>query len=90
MFTWLKRRFVAWAERCQQWEIERLHEKSCRLKEEVLRRTGQDQIVLSPDELRLLAEKAKGIDPEVLKRICLFDIEDLDLPSPNASSTESR
>jgi hypothetical protein len=90
MFTWLKRRLVAWAERCQQREIERLHEEGCRLKEEVLRRTGQDRIVLSPEQRRRLAEKAKGIDPENLKRISLFDLDDLDLPSPNARSTESR
>ena len=90
MISWLKRRLVGWLEGCQQHEIERLHEEGCRLKEEVLRLTGQDRIVLSSEERRLLAEKAKGIDPEVLKRICLFDLEDLDPPSPNAASTESR
>lgn len=41
-------------------------------------------------QMRLLSEKAKGIDREVLKRISLFDIAELDLPSPNASLAESR
>ena len=73
MFTWLKRRLVAWAERCQQREIERLHAEGCRLKEELLKRTGGERISLSPEQRRLLREKAKGIDPEVLNRLSVLD-----------------
>jgi hypothetical protein len=90
MISWLKRRLVAWLERCLQREIERRHREGCRLKAEVLRQTGQDRIVLSPEERRRLSEKAKGIDREVLKRISLLDIEELDLPPPSPTSPESR
>ena len=54
MFTWLKRWFLAWAERHQQREIERLHEEGCRLKEEVLKITGGERIPLSPEQRCLL------------------------------------
>ena len=89
MFTWLKRWLVAWAERHQQREIERLHEEGCRLKEEVLRLTGGERIRLAPEERRLLTKKAEGIDPQILKQISLFDLDDLQPPSPNGTSTES-
>ena len=89
MFTWLKRWFLAWAERHQQREIERLHEEGCRLKEEVLKITGGERIPLSPEQRRLLTEKAQRVDPKVLKQISLFDFQDLHPPSPNNTSTES-
>ena len=88
MFTWLKRWLVAWAERYQRREIERLHEEGCRLKEELLKLTGGDRISLSPEQRRLLTE-TKGIDPQVLKQISVFDFEDAHPPSPNDTSTES-
>jgi hypothetical protein len=89
MFTWLKRWLVAWAERHQQREIERLHEEGCRLKEEVLKLTGGERIPLSPEQRRLLTAKAQGIDPQVLKRISLFDFQDLHPQPPNDASAES-
>ena len=89
MFTWLKARLVAWAERYQQREIERLYEESCRLKKEVLKLTGGERISLSPEQRRRLAQKASGIDPEVLKRISVFDPQDLALRPPNDTSKES-
>lgn len=88
MFRWLNRRLVAWVERWQQKQIERLYEEGCRLKAEVQRQLGHE-IVLSTEERQRLRELAKGIDPEVLKRICLFDLEE---PAPSSSgdtSTES-
>ncbi len=90
MLTWLKRRLVAWVERCQQREIQRLHRHGCRLKGELLKLTGEGRIVLSPEEQRRLWEKAKRIDPEVLKQISQFDLEDLRSPSANDTSAESR
>jgi len=90
MISWLKRRLVAWLERRQQRAIERLRQEGRRLKEEVLRQSGQDQIALSPEERRLLPEKAKGIDREVLKRFSLFDMDEPDLPPPSPTSSESR
>ena len=89
MFTRWKRWLVAWAERQQQREIQRLHEESCRLKEELLRLTGEERIILSPEQRRRLWEKAKRIDPEVLKQISQFDLQDLQPPSANDRSTES-
>ena len=80
MFTWLKRRLVAWVERYQQREIQRLHEEGCRLRGELLMLTGEERIVLSPEERRRLWEKAKRTDPVVLKQISLFDLEDLRPP----------
>jgi hypothetical protein len=52
--------------------------------------TGEERVVLSPEERRLLWEKAKRIDPEVLKQISLFDLQDLQPPSKNDTSAESR
>jgi len=56
MFKPLKTRLVAWAERYQQREIERLHEECCRLKEEVMKLNGGEPIPLSPEQRRLLAD----------------------------------
>ena len=68
MFKRLKTWLVDWAERYQQREIEPLHAESCRLKEELMELNGGEPIRLSPEQRRQLAEKAKGIDPEVLSR----------------------
>ncbi len=89
MFKRLKRWLVVWAERYQQREIERLHEECCRLKEEVMKLNGGEPIPLSPEQRRLLAEKAKGIDPEVLKQISVFDFQDFNPQCSNDTSTES-
>ena len=89
MFTRLKTWLVRWIERYQQREIKRLHEEGCRLKKEVLRLTGKERISLSPEQRRLLMEKAKGIDPQVLKQISHFNLQDLRPPSPDDTSTES-
>lgn len=90
MFTWLKTRLVGWVERCQQREIERLHEEGCRLKKEVLELSGEERIPLSVEQRRRLTEKAAGIDPEVLKQISVFAPQDLGPLPPNDTSTESR
>jgi len=89
MFKRLKTWLAAWAERYQQREIERLHEEGCRLKEEVMKLNGGGPIPLSPEQRRLLAEKAKAIDPEVLKQISVFDFQDFNPHCPNDTSTKS-
>jgi hypothetical protein len=89
MFNRLKTWLVAWADRYQKAEIERLHREGCCLKAEILRRTDGERIPLTPQQRRLLAEKARGIDPEVLKKISLFDLEDIQLPSSPGPSAES-
>ena len=69
MYRWLKQRFVDWAVRVRQEEIDRLHAESVRLKAEVLTTNGGKPVVLSPEEYQRLNKLKKGIDPEVLKRI---------------------
>ena len=85
----MKKWLVAWAEGCQQQEIERLQEESCRLKEELMELNGGEPIRLSPEQRRLLAEKAKGIDLEVLRQITVFESEGFDPECPNDTSAES-
>jgi len=38
-----------------------------------------------PEARRVLAEKAREIDPETLKQISVFDPEDLKMPDPESS-----
>ena len=68
MFGFLKRRLVAKVEDWERREIARLQQKSRRLKEELERKTGKP-VQLTSEQRALLAEKAKGIDPEILKQI---------------------
>jgi hypothetical protein len=89
MFTRLKTWLVTWAEHYQRREIERLHEEGCRLKKEVLKLAGKARIPLLPEERRLLMEKAKRIDPQILKQISQFDLQDLHPQSSDDTSTES-
>ena len=72
MFQWLKSQLVAWVEERQRREIARLQQDTMRLKEEIERTTGKP-FRWTPEELRRLAEKAKGIDPETLKKIAVVD-----------------
>ena len=76
MFHWLKERLATWAEEHQRREIARLQQESKRLTREIEQATGEP-FRLTPEELRRLAEKAKGIDPERLKQITSLDPEDL-------------
>ena len=89
MFKRLKAWLVDWAEGYQQGEIEPLHAESCRLNEELMELNGGEPIPLSPKQRPLLAEKAEGIDPEVLKQISVFDFHDFNPQCPNDPSTES-
>ena len=89
VFRRLKRWLVTWAEGYQERERERLYEESCRLRAELMDLNGGEPIRLSPEERRLLAKKAKGIDPEVLKQIPVFEFEGFNPECPNATSTES-
>ncbi len=89
MFGWLRKRLVAWVEDRQQREIDRLHRKAMRLKEEIERLTGEP-LQLTAEDKRLLAEKAKGIDPETLKKISVFDPSDLVKSESEINSTENR
>ena len=88
MISWLKKRLIAWVEILQRREIARLRQENMRLKEEMERKTGQS-IQLTPDERPLLAEKAKGIDPETLKQILVLDPEDFTSAKLETDSTEN-
>ena len=70
MFSWLK----SWLKRQQEREHDRLLEDSRRLRAE-LEEKGVD-ITLTPEQKARLREKAAGIDPEILKRISQFDLDD--------------
>ena len=76
MFHWLKEWLATWAEEHRRREIARLQQESKRLTREIEQATGEP-FRLTPEELRRLAEKAKGIDPERLKQITSLDPEDL-------------
>ena len=77
MFSWLKKRLVAWVGEKQRQEIARLRKESQRLSEEIEQATGQP-LRLSPEELCRLAEKAKDIDPERLRELSVLHPEDLE------------
>jgi hypothetical protein len=77
MLSWLKRRQVNWAEKVQGPEIDRLLKENKRLKAEIERKTGKP-IQLTPAQRQLLAEQGRGVDPEVLKKISVFEQEGCD------------
>jgi len=89
MFRRFKQWLTAWAEELQRREIARLRQDNMRLKEEVERETGKP-VQLTPEERRLLAEKADGLDPDTLKQISVFDLEDLSPAEPRTESAEHR
>lgn len=61
-----------WAEEVQRREIAQLHEQNLKLKKEIERETGRP-IQLTPEEQLRLAELSKGMDPDTLKEISVFD-----------------
>ena len=89
MFPWLKRRLVAWVEDRQRLEIARLQQETMRLKEEIERTTGRP-LQLAAEDRRLLAEKARRIDPETLKQISVVDLDDLKSSALGTDSAENR
>ena len=89
MFQWLKSRLVAWVEDRQRREIARLQQETMRLKEEIERTTGRP-LQLAAEDRRLLAEKARRIDPETLKQISVVDLDDLKSSALGTDSAENR
>lgn len=75
MFGWLRKRLVAWVNEKQREEIARL-KKSQRLRNQIEHATGQP-LRLQPEELRLLADKAKGISLEQFREVSVLHPEDL-------------
>ena len=87
MLRWMKLRLIAWVERVQQQKTDKLHRASLRLKAELLERNGGEPIRLTAEQRQRLAEKAKGINPEILKRIAVLEIEEPE--SPDADNTSA-
>ncbi|MDG2381609.1 MAG: hypothetical protein P8N76_08035 [Pirellulaceae bacterium] len=88
MFRWFKTQLVTWLDEKQRGEVARLQQKAMRLKTEVERKTGKP-IQLTPEQRRLLAEKAKGLDPETIKQISVFDPEHLSLSDHDTDPAEN-
>ena len=88
MFGRLKVWLVDWATRYQRREIERLRTGSCRLKETLFKLDGGKPTRLSAQEECLLAEKAKGIDPKILKQLAVIGFEPPDQHSVDDTSAE--
>jgi hypothetical protein len=80
---------TAWEGKLQRREIARLRQETMELKEQVERDTGKP-IQLTAEERHLLAKQAEGIDPETIKKISVFDIEDLSPAKPQTDSAEPR
>jgi len=89
MFGWLKERLVTWAEEHQRLETARLKKKSQRLSEEIEQATGQP-FRLTSEELRKLAEKAKGMEREQLREVSVLHPEDLEKLIEEIDSAEDR
>ena len=89
MLSWTKKQLTAWVEKLQRSEIARLRQENLRLKERIKQETGKS-IQLTPEERRLLAEKAERVDPETLNQISVLDPEDFNTANHEADSTENR
>ena len=66
-----------------------LQREAMLLKDEVERTTGKP-LQWTPEERRLLSEKATGIDPDTLKQISIIDPADLAERNHQTDSTENR
>ena len=87
MFSWLRMRLVACINEKQREEIARLKRESQRLGDEIEQATGQP-FRLEPEELRLLAEKAKGMESEQIREISVLHPEDLEKLIKEVESAE--
>lgn len=76
MFRWVKTRLAEWAGGVQQREKERLADENRRLKEEIEEANGGQRIILAAGQRNLLAERARNIDPETLKRLSVLASEE--------------
>jgi len=87
MLNWLKTRLVDWVKKAQRAQIARLAEQNKRLKEEIERERGRP-IQLTAAERKILAVKGEEIDPEMLKKISVFDSEDSNIQYLQGVSTK--
>ena len=75
MLRWLRTKLVRWAEQYQRRRIEELLKETRALKAQLLEWNDGEPITLTLKERKLLAEKRKGIDPNVLREIDILDLE---------------
>lgn len=76
MLRWLKTSISDWADRVMEARIASLAEETRSLKAELERRNGGRPIVLSDEDRERLRKASEGIDPERLKRICVFNLDE--------------
>ncbi len=76
MFGALRKRFVDWVDEKQRQEISQLKKESQRLGNQIEQATGQPAR-LQPQEMRLLAKKAKGMSFEQVQKVSVLHPEDL-------------
>ena len=89
MFDRLKRRLVAWAITMQRKEKARLRRESQRRSDEYEQATGQP-FRLTDEELRQLAEKAKGMDVQRLRKVSTLHPDDIEKLIAAIESLENR
>lgn len=89
MLDRLKRRLVAWAITMQRKEEARLRRESQRRSDEYEQATGQP-FRLTNEELRQLAEKAKGMDAQRLRKVSILHPDDIEKLIAAIESLENR
>ena len=89
MFDQLKRRLVAWSITMQRKEEARLRRESQRRSDEYEQATGQP-FRLTDEELRQLAEKAKGMDAQRLRKVSILHPDDIEKLIAAIESLENR
>ena len=89
MFDRLKRRLVAWAITMQRKEEARLRRESQRRSDEYEQATGQP-FRLTDEELRQLAENAKGMDAQRLRKVSTLHPDDIEKLIAAIESLENR
>ena len=74
MFKRLKMRLMNWAAKKQMEVIMQLAKENREMRAKILERDGE--IRLTEEQKKRLAEKRKGIDPDILKALDAFELED--------------
>jgi len=87
MLRWIITRFSAFTVRAYERKIERLTQKSRAFNAELEVLDGGKLIVLSEEDRIRLRKAREGIDPERLKQICVFDIDEPKADDARSDST---
>ena len=87
MLRWLRTRISNRAERVNGQRIEILAEETRALKAELEKRNSGKPIVLSDEDQERLRKANEGIDPERLKSISVFDLDEVEDDESRQDST---